>query len=226
MSTILNNIPVYDPSVVKTSKGINDQSTQDLSKNFLQILITQLRNQDPMNPMDNAAMTSQLAQLNMVDGINSLNKSFSGMAAQMAMSNFMNLSGSVGKSAMVAGSVIPNYQGGTVNMGVNLASDASSVVIRMIDSQGRVVTESDFGAQAAGMMKFAWDGGAGDGTTVNPGLYRLEVTAKNANGASVNATSYVSGVVDSVGLNGSDVEVSFTDGRRALSKDIAQWVIN
>ena len=83
MTTTINNIPVYDRTAPPTPTTSNGTSAADLSKNFLKMLTVQLQNQDPMNPMDNAAMTSQLAALNQVDGINKLNTSVNALVAQM-----------------------------------------------------------------------------------------------------------------------------------------------
>ena len=73
--TAISNIPVYDPSKPVAQTSNNGTSAKDLSQNFLKMLTVQLQNQDPLNPMDNAAMTAQLAALNQVDGINKLNLS-------------------------------------------------------------------------------------------------------------------------------------------------------
>lgn len=83
MATI-PGLRTYDPtatSAAASSGGTNVQSSADLSQNFLRMLTVQLQNQDPLNPMDNAAMTAQLAQLNMVDGIGKLNSSVASMMA-------------------------------------------------------------------------------------------------------------------------------------------------
>ena len=92
----ISSIPIYDPTRTKTSSASSATSVEDLSQNFLRMLTVQLQNQDPLNPMDNAAMTSQLAALNTVDGINRLNTSVNSLVAQMQSANFMSLSSSGG----------------------------------------------------------------------------------------------------------------------------------
>ncbi len=115
MSTSISNIPVYDPTKPPAASTSNGTSAKDLSQNFLKMLTVQLQNQDPLNPMDNAAMTAQLAALNQVDGINKLNTSVTSLVAQMQSANFMNLASSVGKTALSAGTKA-YYAGSPVSM--------------------------------------------------------------------------------------------------------------
>ena len=92
-NALLDKLGISNASTAKAET--KDELGQD---EFLKLMTTQLQNQDPMNPMDNAAMTSQLAALNQVDGINKLNTSVNALVAQMQSANFMNLSSSVGKT--------------------------------------------------------------------------------------------------------------------------------
>ena len=150
MSTTVNNIPVYDPSAAPVQSTSNGTSAADLSKNFLKMLTVQLQNQDPMNPMDNAAMTSQLAALNQVDGINKLNTSVTALVAQMQSANFMNLSSSVGKTALAEGSQV-YFSGGAVSMAAKLDSPATSLQAIIRDSNNQIVNQIDFGPTPSGM---------------------------------------------------------------------------
>ena len=142
MSTTINNIPVYDRSAPPVQAASNGTSAADLSKNFLKMLTVQLQNQDPMNPMDNAAMTSQLAQLNQVDGINKLNTSVNSLVAQMQSANFMNLSSSVGKTALAEGSQV-YFSGNAVGMAAKLDTPAASLKAVIRDSNSQIVNQFD-----------------------------------------------------------------------------------
>ena len=126
MSTSISDIPIYDPSKAPVASSSNGTSAKDLSQNFLKMLTVQLQNEDPLNPMDNAAMTAQLAALNQVDGINKLNTSINSLVAQMNSANFMNLSSSVGKTALASGSKA-NYAGNPISMAAKLDASASSL---------------------------------------------------------------------------------------------------
>ena len=225
MSTSINNIPVYDrfaPPVPTTSNGT---SAADLSKNFLKMLTVQLQNQDPMNPMDNAAMTSQLAALNQVDGINKLNTSVTALVAQMQSANFMNLSSSVGKTALAAGSNV-YYSGQPVGMAAKLDAPVESLKAVIRDSKSQIVNQFDFGATPSGTTDFIWDGGNDAGMQVAAGMYTLELTATDAQGKTFSPTSYVGAMVASIGQDGSDMKVGLSDGRNILTTDIVKWLAN
>ncbi len=223
MSTTINNIPVYDPSAPPAPTTSSGTSAADLSKNFLKMLTVQLQNQDPMNPMDNAAMTSQLAALNQVDGINKLNTSVTALVAQMQSANFMNLSSSVGKTALAEGSQV-YFSGHAVGMGAKLAGPAASLKAVIRDSNSQIVNQFDFGPTPAGMNDFIWDGGDDAGKQVASGLYTLELTATDAQGKTSSPTSYVGAMVASIGQEGSDMKVGLSDGRNILSTDIVKWL--
>jgi len=223
MSTTINNIPVYDPSAPPAPTTSNGTSAADLSKNFLKMLTVQLQNQDPMNPMDNAAMTSQLAALNQVDGINKLNTSVTALVAQMQSANFMNLSSSVGKTALAESSKI-YFSGHAVGMAAKLDTPAASLKAVIRDSNSQIVNQFDFGPTPAGMNDFIWDGGNDAGKQVASGMYTLELTATDAQGKATSPSSYVGAMVASIGQEGSDMKVGLSDGRNILSTDIVKWL--
>ena len=225
MSTSINNIPVYDPSAPPAPTTSNGTSAADLSKNFLKMLTVQLQNQDPMNPMDNAAMTSQLAALNQVDGINKLNTSVTALVAQMQSANFMNLSSSVGKTALAAGSNV-YYSGQPVGMAAKLDAPVESLKAVIRDSKSQIVNQFDFGATPSGTTDFIWDGGNDAGRQVAAGMYTLELTATDAQGKTFSPTSYVGAMVASIGQDGSDMKVGLSDGRNILTTDIVKWLAN
>jgi len=223
MSTTINNIPIYDRSAPPVQATSNGTSAADLSKNFLKMLTVQLQNQDPMNPMDNAAMTSQLAQLNQVDGINKLNTSVNSLVAQMQSANFMNLSSSVGKTALAEGSQV-YFSGNAVGMAAKLDTPAASLKAVIRDSNSQIVNQFDFGPTPAGMADFIWDGGDDAGKQMMAGIYTLELTATDAQGKTSAPASYVGAMVASIGQEGTDMKVGLSDGRNILTTDIVKWL--
>jgi len=223
MSTSVNNIPVYDRFAPPVSTTSNGTSSADLSKNFLKMLTVQLQNQDPMNPMDNAAMTSQLAALNQVDGINKLNTSVTSLVAQMQSANFMNLSSSVGKTALAAGNQV-YFAGQSVGMAAKLDAPAASLKAVIRDSNSQIVNQFDFGPTPAGTTDFIWDGGDDAGKQVMAGVYTLELTATDDQGKATSPTSYVGAMVTSIGQEGADMQVGLSDGRNILTTDIVKWL--
>jgi flagellar basal-body rod modification protein FlgD len=187
------------------------------------MLTVQLQNQDPLNPMDNAAMTAQLAALNQVDGINKLNTSVNSLVAQMQSANFMNLASSVGKTALSAGSKA-YFTGDPVSMAAKLDESTSSLSAVIRDNNGQIVSQFDFGATAAGVTDFIWDGADDAGQQVAQGMYTLELTATDSQGKLSYPDSYVGAMVASIGQDGSDLKVGLSDGRNILSTDILKWL--
>lgn len=173
--------------------------TQD---RFLTLLVTQLQNQDPLNPMDNAQVTSQIAQMSTVSGITQLNNTLLALAGQMDVSQSMQAAGLIGKDVLVPGTKIST---GTVEgvthttpFGVDVISDAANVKVNIMDATGKVVRTIDLGKQDVGVVSVEWDGKDDLGGAVNDGAYTISVAATDANGAPVSADALTHGKVGSV----------------------------
>ena len=217
----ISQIKKYDPTAVAAAS--DPTSTKDLTQNFLKMLTAQLQNQDPMNPMDSAGMTTQLAQLNMVDGINKMNTSMASMLSQIQSTDFINMSTTVGKKAMAAGDKVL-FSGEPVNLGAKLTADAANVKATIKASDGTVVAETDLGPGAQGLFNFIWDGLDGAGNVLPSDFYTLSIVAELDDGSTQNPTVYTSSRVASVGKDGKDLEVTLADGRTIQPNDIEQWV--
>lgn len=219
----ISNIPTFDPTLPKVPTASDGTSVQDLSQNFLRLLTVQLQNQDPLNPMDNAGMTTQLAALNQVDGINRLNNSVAAMVNQMQAANFVQLSQSVGKAVQVEGSGI-YYAGQPIIMGAGLDRPVASLAAIIRDSTGRVVNEFEFRGADAGILDFIWDGTDLDGQPVATGGYRLELQAQTTQGDLVMPTAYVGATVATIGREGSTIMATLSDGRKISIDEIVKWL--
>ena len=226
MATVSNisQIKQYDPTA-KAVVGSDVTSTKDLTQNFLKMLTAQLKNQDPMNPTDSASMTTQLAQLNMVDGINQMKSTMTSLLSQIQSSDFMNFSSSVGKYAMAASKSM-SFDGQTpINLGAQLTDDVSSVTATITDSQGNVVAKEVLGAHSAGMVDFSWDGTDSNGKSVAAGKYNIALSAANTDGTVQTPASYVSSIVAAIGKDAkNNVLLTLADGRAIAPTDVAQWI--
>lgn len=188
----------------ETSKSVTAGAVEDMQNRFLTLLTTQLKNQDPLNPMDNAEVTSQLAQMSTVQGIEKLNALVSGLADTAQMTDMASL---VGRGVLVAGNQITLTSSGGIG-GVDLPSDASSVKVTITDQSGLTVRTLDLGSLEAGSHNFVWDGKADDGQAAQPGIYKLKVEAKNGSDT-VNATTLQLGQVTGIvkGPKSTDLQV-------------------
>jgi len=169
------------------------------------MLTTQLQNQDPMNPMDNSQMTSQLAQINMVDGINKVNTTLQSMMDNYAAGQATAAASMVGRAVLVDGSNLQLADGSAVG-GIDLSSAADDVQVSVLDSNGNQVANIDLGSAAAGSHAFTWDGTTTSGATAANGTYTIKVTATQG-GQAVTASGLQLGTVTSVIRNGNTAEL-------------------
>ncbi len=192
-------------------------SSEELSDRFLKLLVTQLKNQDPMNPMENAELTTQLAQMSTVEGVSKLNTSLEGLVSQYKTSQAMQGAALVGRQVMAEGNTLTLNSAGAAG-GINLAAAADSLKVKVFDDGGMHIQTLDVGEQPAGLVKFVWDGKNSSGETQAEGNYSFKVEA-NAKENAVAATSYAIGNVLSVSLNDSDMGVEVSGvGERNLNQ--------
>ncbi len=177
-------------------------ATGDLSDSFMTLLVTQLKNQDPMNPMENAEMTSQLAQINTVNGIQDLNKTLEGITSQIDAGQTLQSAALIGQGVLVPGNRVLKEGEATTPFGVELEQPADEVTITITNDTGEVVrsfSADDIGALDAGVQSFTWDGTLQDGKTqAADGSYKLAIQAsQGGEPISVTALNYaqVGGVV-------------------------------
>lgn len=160
----------------KGNTAASASSTQEAQDRFLTLLVTQLKNQDPLNPMDNAQMTSQLAQINTVNGIEKLNTTLHTLVDSFSSSQAIQSAGMIGKSVLVAGSQL-SLEKGVAFGGVKLAGAADQVTLNILDSSGKTIQTQNLGARDAGNFNFAWDGKNDAGASVPDGKYKFSVAA-------------------------------------------------
>ncbi|QNA90094.1 flagellar hook assembly protein FlgD [Massilia sp. Dwa41.01b] len=165
-------------STMNNKKAEKDSVQADTDK-FMTLLVTQLKNQDPLNPLDNAQVTSQLAQLQTVTGVNKLNETLDTLKASYQSSEAMQATNLIGHGVLVEGNTI-NLTGGKSVFGVDLATAADNVQVIVTDPRtGKDVATIDLGALDAGAMPLAWDGSsdAVDAAMLADGKYSFRVVA-------------------------------------------------
>ena len=205
-----------------TGTGLTSNSAADTQQRFLTLLTTQLQNQDPTNPMDNSDLTTQIAQLSTVTGIEQLNSSLNTLMTNLQASQAVGATNLIGHNVLAAGSNISltssttTAADGTTTtthngiFGATLASDAADVKVKIMDSSGNVVDSIDLGKQSAGTVPIIWDGTKTDGTTAPDGNYTFSIAATDGTGAAVTSTNLAFGNVASVtnGATGATLNVS------------------
>ena len=222
MSTTIQTVPSSLLSTMNPTKtgststtGSTDSSSSSSSSvttaqnNFMTMLVTQMQNQDPLNPMDNAQVTSQMAQLSTVTGINQLNTTMTNMMSNFQSSQTLQAANLIGHTVVVPGSTLALSSGttGSGQFGVQLAAAASNVNIDVKDASGTVVDTIAAGSLPAGVSSLTWDGSTTAGGTAPNGQYTFSVSAANGS-AAVTATPLSVGQVSSVSAGTSGTQLN------------------
>lgn len=174
---------------------------------FLKLLVTQMKNQDPLNPMDNAQVTSQMAQLSTVSGIDKLNATLQALSSSMIASQSMQAASMIGHVVMVPGNGM-DLVNGKGSAAVDLTQPADSVSVAISDASGRVVRNMQLGSQGSGAVPFQWDGLNDAGQLLADGSYQFNATAQ-LGGVKSTASTMSYGLVNSVmqGTQGATLNV-------------------
>jgi flagellar basal-body rod modification protein FlgD len=184
-----NNTNAGGASAATTSSS----TASDGADRFLKLLVAQMQNQDPLNPMDNAQVTSQMAQIQTVSGIEKLNSSVVGLNAQFAQLQTLGGAALVGRHVLIEGNRM-EVSDGVGHAGFELASQADRVKLEVLDGAGRVIDSADMGAMASGRHSFDWTPSAGVDATQ---AVKFRITA-NLGTTAVAATTYTRDRVDAV----------------------------
>ena len=161
------------------SSSLTGSNASDLQSSFLTLLVAQLKNQDPTNPMQNNELTTQLAQISTVSGIEKLNTTLGSVSGQIDNSQSLQAA-NLGTTILAGTSTTEgNTTTTTTPFGVELQQAADKVTATITDSTGAVVRTIDIGELKAGVHTFTWDGSLTDGTKAPNGSYKVAISASN-----------------------------------------------
>ena len=191
-------------------------SGNDLQNTFMQLLVAQLKNQDPLNPMDNSQMTSQLAQINTVNGIQQLNTTMSSMLTQNATTQASSM---IGRTVQVPTNNL-TLASGAANFGVSVPTGADDVVVTITNAAGVAVRTVDLGQMAAGSGNYTWNGKDDKGNQLADGAYSIKVTATQG-GKVVTANALGTDKVAGVTINNGTMQLALASGGTAKLSDVA-----
>jgi flagellar basal-body rod modification protein FlgD len=187
-----------------TSSTTNDQTSSNSSTDklgmdqFLNLFIAQLKNQDPLNPMDSTEFTAQLAQYSSVEQLYGLNSKLTDIENTLSSQNQQsdNL-GYIGKTVKADDNTM-TVDNGTVQTGSYSLAASGNVTIDVYDSQGQHVRTLYQGSEDKGEHAVNWDGRDDSGNMVADGTYTFEITAQDGIGLVVPSNTYISGVVTGI----------------------------
>ena len=202
---------------------IKQDTTQkkDLGKNeFLELLVAQLNNQNPLEPQENGEFIAQLAQFSQVEGIEKLNTSMGSLLSGYQSSQALQASSLVGRKVIVPTEKAVVDTSETFKGSLVLPVTSSNVYVNVYDSAGKAVSRVNLGQQAAGNVSFMWDGKDSSGNLLPPGTYKFEAQATYADGTK-GLYTLLPANVDSVALgqNGGEMKLNLAGiGSVALSQ--------
>lgn len=208
-STVLSQL-----SQQAASTTTNPTGTSALGKDaFLQLLVTQMKNQDPLNPQDNTQFVSQLAQFSSLESMQNLSTTVDTIASTFQSSQALQASSLVGRSVIVAsGSAVVDTTKGLTGSVVVPASN-SSTTVKINDSNGNLVDTLNLGGQAAGTTSFTWNGKDSNGNVATAGSYSFVATG-TVDGTGTALTTYLPATVNSVtmGVSGAEMTLNLAGG--------------
>lgn len=210
------------------AKGTTEKPTHgDLNKNdFLKLLVTQLKNQNPLEPQEDGDFIAQMAQFGTVDGIGKLNQNFESLASSLQSNQALQASALVGRSVLAPTNQTALIAGQPVQGMVDIPQSVGSVTMNVFNRQGETVRHMVLGPQPAGSNHFVWDGKNDAGEQLTSGTYHIQLEAP-INGQATGLPTYMRANVDSVtlGRNGQGMmlnlagvgPVAFTDIREVAA---------
>ena len=208
-------------STTATSTATSSASTTTATESqdrFLKLLVAQLNNQDPMNPMDNAQMTSQMAQINTVSGIQQVNETLKTIGSQFTAMQLLQGTGMIGHDVLLQSNTL-SVSAGKAAGAIDLAGNADKVTVQVLSPAGQVIDTLDLGAMTAGRHSFEWDASSYQGS----GSPTFKVSASSGANA-VSTTSLARDAIVSVGSDGTAMTLQLR-GRDAVAYDAVKAIL-
>ncbi|MBX3625072.1 MAG: flagellar hook assembly protein FlgD [Rhizobacter sp.] len=184
----------YDKLNAKS--GVQTANEAGAADRFLKLLVAQMQNQDPLSPMDNAQVTSQMAQIQSVTGIEKLNSTVQGLSGQFMQMQALQGTQLIGRDVIVPGNKLL-IENGRADAGFELGAAADSVKVEVLGPGGHVLDTLNLGAQSAGAHEFTWN--AGTNATATNVTFR--VTAMSGS-TKLDATPLMHDTVSAINTSG------------------------
>jgi flagellar basal-body rod modification protein FlgD len=211
--------------IAAAGNNYNQTQTSSTSKtlgkdDFLKLFVTQLRYQNPLNPLDNTEFTAQLAQFSSLEQLSNINTQLHDLLLfQNSLQNTLT-NDLIGRKVKISGNEV--YLKDKSEISYTLQSDASQVKISVYNSSGDLVRTVDLGQQTSGEQNYIWDGKDNNGVQLPEGNYQMQVDALDASGNPVNVSTMVYGTVTGITFDNNITYLVIDDSTRIQLSDIKE----
>ena len=197
--------------------------SKELGKDaFLKLFVTQLNNQDPVNPMQEKEQLAQLAQFSSLERLTNISKAMEGLVTTVNTVIGLTSTGYIGKNVMANGFSVAKNGEETTSASISLPVSCKSVYVDIFDEKGDLVRSDEMGSRDAGEFDYKWDGKDKDGKAAADGQYRIAVRAESPAGKKVLAEIEVTGKVKAVNSAGGQHVLELEDGRKVLLSNVTR----
>jgi len=219
MSEINSNLAVqqdiYDQYKLDDKKDKDEDPNSLAQDDFLTLMTTQLKHQDPMKPMENGDFLGQMAQFSTVSGIGDLKESFDNMATSFGSTQALSAAGLIGKSVLMEASKATLSDESTeISGAIDIPQSTSKATVSVYDSSGTIIKQIDLEKQSKGQQVFSWDGKDDDGEKAPDGNYEFRAEYLMEDGKTQAATTLINSKIDSVGFKEGNITVNTVDGQK------------
>jgi flagellar basal-body rod modification protein FlgD len=199
-----------------STKGKSTLTQED----FMNLFVTQMRNQNPLEPMDNYQMATQLAQFNSVEALQNLTASIKNLELYQASMNGLQLANLIGKKVQASSNTLQKSLG-VVSEGYYQLPRTGKVTLQIFDSNGNPIRSIDAGIKDTSEQKFVWDGKDQQGVPMRDGKYAFQVSAVDEKGQSIQVSPYTTGTVTGISFENGISYIHVGSGKITLSEILA-----
>jgi flagellar basal-body rod modification protein FlgD len=212
MTSPINSATTPAASVASSTSSITGPSQPLGQDAFLKLLMAQIQNQDPLNPVQGTEFVTQLSQFTMVEQSVNQTSQLKTIGSQLTGLSNSDATNLVGKTATVSGSGMTWDGVFATTSNVTLSGPAQDVKVSVSDSQGNVVRTMDLGAEPGGALAVTWDGKTDAGQPAPKGNYSISATATDASGQPVGVSQTATGVVTKVSFDQGYAQLTLSTG--------------
>jgi flagellar basal-body rod modification protein FlgD len=210
-SPVDNSLPAGVTSLASEQQKQTTASGTLGQGDFLKLMTAQLKNQDPMAPMDNGQFLGQMAQFSTVSSLGDMATQLKALSDQMSGSRLLSSGSLIGRSVLSPSNVGDLPAGGSLDGVVRLAEPADGATVTVRNAVGQIMETFNLGPSGSGDYPFSWDGALQGGVNAQPGKYRVDVSVARAGKASAEAALLYTPVA-SVSMAGGDIKLNLQNG--------------